>query len=73
MHTAELYHKDWGRRFQNKWIPGLFLIFLFRVSGMFVTCLAFNQVRQEGGSVPGAILSHAGFNFGMGFLIFYAI
>ena len=40
---------------------------------MFFTCMVFNRVRQESGSILGAILTHAGFNFGMGFLIFYAL
>lgn len=35
--------------------------------------MVFNRVRQESGSITGAILCHAGFNFGMGFLIFYAL
>ena len=43
------------------------------VSAMFLTCLVFNRARQESGSILGAILCHAGFNFGMGFLIFYAL
>jgi membrane protease YdiL (CAAX protease family) len=43
------------------------------VSAMFLTCLVFNRVRKESGSILGAILTHAGFNFGMGFLIFYAL
>jgi membrane protease YdiL (CAAX protease family) len=43
------------------------------VMAMFLTCLVFNRVRQESGSILGAILTHAGFNFGMGFLIFYAL
>jgi len=40
---------------------------------MFLTCLVFNLVRNESGSILGPILTHAGFNFGMGFLIFYAL
>lgn len=40
---------------------------------MFFTCMVFNRVRRESGSILGAILTHAGFNFGMGFLIFYAL
>lgn len=40
---------------------------------MFFTCMVFNRARQESGSILGAILSHAGFNFAMGFLIFYAL
>ena len=43
------------------------------VIAMFLTCLVFNRVRKESGSILGAILTHAGFNFGMGFLIFYAL
>jgi membrane protease YdiL (CAAX protease family) len=46
---------------------------LLWVSCMFLTCLVFNQVRRESGSIAGAILTHAGFNFAMGFLIFYAL
>jgi len=40
---------------------------------MFLICMVFNRVREESGSVLGAILTHAGFNFAMGFLIFYAL
>jgi len=46
---------------------------LLWVVAMFFTCMVFNRVRQESGSILGAILSHAGFNFAMGFLIFYAL
>ena len=53
-----------------KWLP---LPSLFWVTSMFLTCLVFNHVRQESGSILGAILTHAGFNFAMGFLIFYAL
>jgi hypothetical protein len=40
---------------------------------MFFTCMIFNRVRMESGSILGAILCHAGFNFAMGFLMFYAL
>ena len=40
---------------------------------MFFTCMVFNLVRRGSGSIVGPILTHAGFNFGMGFLIFYAL
>jgi|GEM_PF-2128759 len=73
MPSNELYHKVRERMFPNKWIQGHFLIFLFRVNRMFLTRLAFNHVRRLGGSAPGAILTHAGFNFGMGFPNFYAL
>lgn len=53
-----------------KWLP---LPSLLWISGMFLTCLVFNRVRQESGSILGAILTHAGFNFAMGFLMFYAL
>jgi len=46
---------------------------LLWVAAMFFTCMVFNRVRQESGSILGAILSHAGFNFAMGFLFFYAL
>jgi membrane protease YdiL (CAAX protease family) len=46
---------------------------LIWVLSMFFTCMVFNQVRRESGSILGAILTHAGFNFAMGFLIFYAL
>lgn len=46
---------------------------LIWISSMFLTCMVFNQVRRESGSILGPILTHAGFNFGMGFLIFYAL
>ena len=53
-----------------KLLPGPALLW---VCAMFFTCMVFNRVRQESGSIFGAILTHAGFNFGMGFLIFYAL
>lgn len=46
---------------------------LLWIVSMFFTCLVFNHVRKESGSILGAILTHAGFNFAMGFLIFYAL
>ena len=46
---------------------------LIWVSSMFLTCLVFNHVRKRSGSILGAILTHAGFNFAMGFLMFYAL
>lgn len=46
---------------------------LLWVGSMFLTCMVFNRVRRESGSILGAILTHAGFNFGMGFLFFYAL
>ena len=46
---------------------------LLWVSSMFLTCMVFNRVRRESGSILGAILTHAGFNFAMGFLFFYAL
>ncbi len=46
---------------------------LLWLTAMFFTCLVFNLVRRESGSILGAILTHAGFNFGMGFLFFYAL
>lgn len=46
---------------------------LLWVTCMFLTCMVFNRVRRESGSILGAILTHAGFNFAMGFLIFYAL
>lgn len=46
---------------------------LLWVVSMFLTCMVFNRVRRESGSILGAILTHAGFNFGMGFLFFYAL
>lgn len=46
---------------------------LLWIGSMFLTCLVFNRVRRESGSILGSILTHAGFNFGMGFLIFYAL
>jgi len=46
---------------------------LLWVCSMFLTCMVFNRVKRESGSILGAILTHAGFNFGMGFLIFYAL
>lgn len=55
-----LYYKTWDR--------------IFHVSGQ-SQCLSivFTLVKRESGSILGAILTHAGFNFGMGFLIFYAL
>jgi len=49
-------------------LPSLFWVII-----MFLTCMVFNRVRRESGSIVGAILTHAGFNFGLGFLIFYAL
>jgi membrane protease YdiL (CAAX protease family) len=46
---------------------------LIWIISMFFTCLVFNHVRKESGSILGAILTHAGFNFAMGFLMFYAL
>jgi len=46
---------------------------LLWITVMFFTCMVFNHIRQESGSILGAILTHAGFNFAMGFLIFYAL
>ncbi len=46
---------------------------LLWVTAMFFTCMVFNHVRKESGSILGAILCHAGFNFAMGFLMFYAL
>ncbi len=46
---------------------------LLWVIAMFFTCMIFNRVRMESGSILGAILCHAGFNFAMGFLMFYAL
>jgi hypothetical protein len=46
---------------------------LLWVCSMFLTCMVFNRVKRESGTIAGAILTHAGFNFGMGFLIFYAL
>ena len=46
---------------------------LLWVTAMFFTCMVFNRVRKESGSILGAILCHAGFNFAMGFLMFYAL
>jgi len=42
------------------------------LTAMFLTCLVFTWVKRKSGSILGAILTHAGFNFGMGCLIFYA-
>lgn len=53
-----------------KFLPFPALLWL---TAMFFTCMVFNHVRKESGSILGAILTHAGFNFGMGFLIFYAL
>lgn len=46
---------------------------LLWVSAMFFTCLVFNHAKKESGSILGAILCHAGFNFAMGFMMFYAL
>jgi membrane protease YdiL (CAAX protease family) len=46
---------------------------LLWVTVMFFTSMVFNLVRRESGSILGPILTHAGFNFGLGFLIFYAL
>jgi hypothetical protein len=54
-----LYHKVWDSLFPRKWVLGLFLVF--------------SMVKRKSGSILGAILTHAGFNFTMGFLLFYAL
>jgi membrane protease YdiL (CAAX protease family) len=51
----------------------LFLPSLIWITSMFLTCLVFTRVKQRSGSILGAIFTHAGFNFGMGCLIFYAL
>jgi membrane protease YdiL (CAAX protease family) len=51
----------------------LFWPALIWVVAMFLTCMVFNRVKRESGSIWGAVLTHAGFNFGMGIVIFYAL
>ena len=46
---------------------------LFWVLSLFALCLSFSYFRKKSDSILGAILSHAGFNFGMNYFIFYAI
>ena len=41
------------------------------VLGMFVTSIAFFRCKQRTGSIIGAIVSHAGFNLAMIYVIFY--
>lgn len=42
-------------------------------AGMFVTSLLFIMCRKKSGSILGAIMSHAGFNLAMIYLIFYRL
>lgn len=46
---------------------------LFWVTAMFVASLAFYGFRKLTGSLVGAIVTHAGFNLAMNWVIFYAI
>lgn len=46
---------------------------LLWVAGMFVLSLFFFLCRKKSGSILGAVISHAGFNFGMIFWIFYGL
>lgn len=58
--------------FNGKWslLP---LPALIWVSGMFVVSLVFNLCRTKTGSLLGAIICHAAFNFGMIYSIFYLL
>ena len=85
MQEENLYHKPCNRLFPNKWVLGLFLIFLFGIPRFVLVLktyvsgqsqwvsMVLTHVKRENGSILGAILTHAGFNFGMGFLFFYAL
>ncbi len=44
---------------------------LIWISSMFFTCLVFNWTKRKSGSILGAILTHAGFNAGMGLIFYY--
>jgi membrane protease YdiL (CAAX protease family) len=41
------------------------------ISSMFLTCMVFNWMKTKSGSIFGAILTHAGFNAGMGLIFYY--
>lgn len=43
------------------------------VLSMFATCIVFNIVKRKSGSIKGAVLTHAGFNFAMSYIIFYCL
>ena len=49
----------------------LFVPSMVWVISMFLLCLVFNVVKRKSGSILGAILSHAGINLSMGFMIFF--
>ena len=46
---------------------------LIWVIGTLLICLVFNYIKRKSGSILGAILTHAGLNFSMGFVIFYCL
>ena len=46
---------------------------LIWLTGTFLICIVFNMVKRKSGSLLGPIITHAGFNFAMGLLIFYAL
>ena len=43
------------------------------IAMMFLVCLIFNHSRRKSGSLLGAVLTHAGFNAAMGFVLFYLL
>ena len=51
-----------------KFLPLASLIWL---GSMFLICMVFNWIKRKSGSILGAVLTHAGFNAGMGLIFFY--
>lgn len=44
---------------------------LIWMGSMFLICMIFNWAKRKSGSILGAVLTHAGFNAGMGLIFFY--
>ncbi len=51
-----------------KFLPLASLIWM---GSMFLICLVFNWIKRKSGSILGAVLTHAGFNAGMGLIFYY--
>lgn len=64
-HFGIIYHLGTWRFLP---VPALLWVVL-----LFVTCRVFFLARKKSGSILGAIVAHAGFNFGMIYWIFYGV
>jgi len=62
-----------GIIFRNNAWEFIFLPALIWLVCTFLICIVFNFIKQKSGSILGAIVTHAGFNFSMGFIIFYCL